>query len=66
VPAASQQLHDWLRAGDIQILENITDGLGNAGWAYSEMMRGATIGKNLVAMDLQDDESGIAGHITHA
>jgi hypothetical protein len=30
------------------------------------MMRGATIGKNLVAMDLQDDESGIAGHITHA
>jgi NADPH-dependent curcumin reductase CurA len=57
VPAASQQLHEWVRAGEITILENITEGLPKAGWAYSEMMRGATIGKNLVAMDLTADES---------
>ena len=50
VPAASAQLHEWVRSGEIHILENITEGLPNAGWAYSEMMRGATIGKNLVAM----------------
>ena len=56
VPAASAQLHEWVRSGEIHILENITEGLPSAGWAYSEMMRGATIGKNLVAMDLQDDE----------
>ena len=52
VPAASAQLHEWVRSGEITILENITEGLPKAGWAYSEMMRGATIGKNLVAMDL--------------
>ena len=57
VPAASQQLHEWVRSGEIKILENITEGLPNAGWAYSEMMRGATIGKNLVAMDLSAEES---------
>jgi hypothetical protein len=27
------------------------------GWVYSEMMRGATMGKNLVVMDLSADES---------
>ncbi len=59
VPAASQQLHEWVRAGKITILENITEGLPNAGWAYSEMMRGATIGKNLVAMDLSANESAL-------
>ena len=57
VPAASAQLHEWVRSGEIQILENITEGLPNAGWAYSEMMRGATIGKNLVAMDLGPEEN---------
>ena len=56
VPAASAQLHEWVRSGEIHILENITEGLPNAGWAYSEMMRGATMGKNLVAMDLKDGE----------
>ena len=56
VPAASAQLHEWVRAGKITVLENITEGLAKAGWAYSEMMRGATIGKNLVAMDLGENE----------
>jgi len=46
-----------VRAGKITVLENITEGLPKAGWAYSEMMRGATIGKNLVAMDLEAGET---------
>jgi len=44
VPSASSQLHEWVRAGEKKI-------------SYSEMMRGATIGKNLVAMDLQEGET---------
>ena len=56
VPDAARQLHEWVRSGEITVLENITEGLPKAGWAYSEMMRGATIGKNLVAMDLQKGE----------
>ena len=51
VPAAMDQLHTWLEQGELKILENITEGLPNAGWAYSEMMKGATIGKNLVKVD---------------
>ncbi len=56
VPAAMEQLHEWAEQGQIKILENITEGLGNAGWAYSEMMKGSTIGKNLVKVDLNEDE----------
>lgn len=48
VPAACQQLEHWVQRGQITVLENITDGLPAAGAAYSEMMAGATIGKNLV------------------
>ena len=53
VPAAMDQLHSWVADGKITVLENITEGLPNAGVAYSEMMRGSTIGKNLVKVDLQ-------------
>lgn len=52
VPEAMDQLHDWVASGDIKVLENITEGLPNAGRAYSDMMKGATIGKNLVKVDL--------------
>ena len=59
VPEAAEQLHQWVRAGDITVLENITYGLANAGTAYSAMMQGSTIGKNLVVMDLGDNEEPI-------
>jgi len=51
LPEAADALHQWIGNGDIKVLENITHGLANAGLAYSNMMKGATIGKNLVAMD---------------
>ena len=38
-----------MRSGEIYILENITEGLDKAAWAYSEMMRGNTLDKNMVA-----------------
>ena len=48
IPAASAQLEDWAREGHIQAIENITEGLPGAGAAYSNMMGGHTMGKNLV------------------
>jgi hypothetical protein len=54
IPAAMDQMHEWVANGQLKVLENITEGLPNAGWAYSEMMKGATIGKNLVKVDVQD------------
>ena len=49
VPEASGELHQWVRSGEICILENITGGLDKAAWAYGEMMRGNTSDKNMVA-----------------
>ena len=57
VPAAMDQLHEWFEQGKITILENITEGLPNAGQAYSDMMKGNTIGKNLVKVDLLEEQS---------
>jgi len=54
IPAAMDQLHEWIEQGKIKVLENVTHGIANAGAAYSEMMKGSTIGKNLVAVDVED------------
>jgi len=50
-----EQLHAWVEQGEITVLENITEGLPNAGRAYSDMMKGATVGKNLVRVDTEHD-----------
>lgn len=52
IPAAVDQLQNWVAGGKLNLLENITEGIANCGKAYSEMMKGATIGKNLVKVDL--------------
>ena len=54
IPAASAQLEDWAREGRIQAIENITEGLPGAGAAYSNMMGGHTMGKNLVRVGEPD------------
>ncbi|MDG1066689.1 MAG: NADP-dependent oxidoreductase [Luminiphilus sp.] len=51
LPAASAALESWLAAGRLKALENITEGLSGAGGAYSAMMAGTTMGKNLVSVD---------------
>ena len=50
LPAASAALESWLSAGKLKALENITEGLSAAGGAYSTMMAGTTMGKNLVSV----------------
>ncbi|WP_319409415.1 NADP-dependent oxidoreductase [uncultured Desulfosarcina sp.] len=56
IPAAVDQLQSWVVDGKLKLLENITEGLANCGKAYSEMMKGATIGKNLVKMDFPEED----------
>ena len=50
LPAASAALEAWLLSGKLKAMENITQGLSEAGAAYSAMMAGTTKGKNLVAV----------------
>lgn len=54
IPSAMDDLHQWISDGRIKVLENITQGIANSGWAYSEMMKGKTIGKNLVELDVPE------------
>ncbi|MFU8765257.1 MAG: MDR family NADP-dependent oxidoreductase [Haliea sp.] len=56
IPGAMDDLHSWIASGEIKVLENITEGIANSGLAYSEMMKGRTIGKNLVKLDLPEEE----------
>lgn len=51
IPEAMRELHAWIGSGRMKVLENITHGIERAGEAYSRMMRGDTVGKNLVAVD---------------
>ena len=52
VPAAMAQLEEWIRAGEITVIENITEGFANTPRAFCELMSGKTIGKALVKVDL--------------
>lgn len=51
VPAAMAQLEEWIRSGEITVLENITDGIVNTPKAFCELMSGKTVGKALVKVD---------------
>ena len=53
VPAAMAQLEEWIRAGEITVIENITEGFANTPRAFCELMSGKTIGKALVKVDLK-------------
>lgn len=50
-PAARAQLGEWVRAGEIRVLEDITRGLANTPAAFSRLMTGKTCGKALVEVD---------------
>ena len=52
VPATMAELEGWIRAGDIKVLENITEGFDNTPKAFCELMSGGTVGKALVRVDI--------------
>ena len=52
VPAAMAQLEEWIRAGKITVIENITEGFANTPKAFCDLMSGKTVGKALVKVDL--------------
>ena len=51
IPKALEQLHAWVRAGDIVVLENVTHGIHRAPEAFCHLMAGNTIGKTLLELD---------------
>lgn len=53
-PAARAQLAQWVRAGDLVVLEHVTRGLANAPSAFCQLMTGKTTGKALVEVDTLD------------
>jgi NADPH-dependent curcumin reductase CurA len=57
VPAAMDQLTEWVNGGQIKVMEHITEGFDNAPKAFCELMSGATTGKALVKLDLPEETS---------
>lgn len=55
VPAALDQLTEWVNEGKIKVMEHITEGIDNAPAAFCELMSGATTGKALVKLDLPEE-----------
>jgi NADPH-dependent curcumin reductase CurA len=54
VPAAQAQLAEWISAGNIKVVEDITTGIANTPQAFAKLMAGKTTGKALVALDLPE------------
>ena len=52
VPDAMAQLEDWIRAGKITVIENISEGFASTPSAFCDLMSGKTVGKALVKNDL--------------
>lgn len=51
VPAAMVGLEGCIRAGDVAVVVNITDGFDNTPRAFCELMSRKTLGKALVRVD---------------
>ncbi|XP_028828287.1 prostaglandin reductase 2 [Denticeps clupeoides] len=47
-PAALLQLSQWVRRGDIKVLETVVNGIENMGAAFCSMMAGGNVGKQVV------------------
>lgn len=54
VPAAQDQLAEWIDQGKIKVMEHVTKGIANTPRAFGELMSGATKGKALVELDLPE------------
>jgi NADPH-dependent curcumin reductase CurA len=56
-PAARTQLAEWVRSGQIVVVEHVTRGFANTPAAYCELMSGKTVGKALVEIDAAQSTS---------
>jgi NADPH-dependent curcumin reductase CurA len=54
IPKALEELHGWVRSGELQVLENVTHGLHRAPEAFCSLMAGSTVGKTLLELDGTD------------
>jgi len=52
--AARAQLAQWVRAGELAVLEDIARGLAHTPNAFCKLMTGNTCGKALVEVDTED------------
>ena len=50
-PEFEQTVAGWLRSGEVEALQTVTDGLDNAPAAFLAMLRGGNVGKALVRLD---------------
>lgn len=49
---ARAQLAEWVRTGELTVLEHVTHGFANTPAAFCELMTGQTVGKALVELDV--------------
>ncbi len=56
VPAALDQLAQWIADGEIKVAEHITHGIAQTPQAFCELMQGQTRGKALVELDLPESQ----------
>jgi len=50
IPAAQAELTQWIRSGELKVLDNLHAGIENAPAAFIELMSGQTVGKTLVSL----------------
>jgi hypothetical protein len=50
-PEFEQRVAEWLRSGDIEVLQTVTDGIDHAVDGFLGMLKGANVGKALVRLD---------------
>jgi NADPH-dependent curcumin reductase CurA len=50
IPTAQAELTQWIRSGELKVLDNLHAGIENAPAAFIELMSGRTVGKTLVSL----------------
>lgn len=54
IPKALEELHGWVRSGDLIVLENVSHGIHRAPQAFCHLMAGSTTGKTLLALEADE------------
>jgi NADPH-dependent curcumin reductase CurA len=50
-PEFEQTVAGWLRSGEVEALQTVTDGIDHAVDGFLGMLRGANVGKALIRLD---------------